>query len=589
MPLYAGELNVRRGAPLAEYPAPLSEVLHAQSEETQLHNPLQSLKRLREMEDATQGEVIPSESTFDAATQITRAPVTRLDAETARTRVKESGLSLTIPDDGISERALGILMKAKRDEMRRQDIFARGPSDVGAGAARLSVALVESLFDPLNIASAFIPVVGPARYAAMLKSAASPLARAAVRAEVGALEGAVGAAVLEPLIYSAAQAEQLDYTMYDSLANVAFGGLFGGGLHVAGGAVADAVRAPRIAAERRLREELDKVNADAKQRADAAVQSADIQSRLETQQQQNAVDTIRQAQGLPPQTRASTDAAQVLDAFETARKQIAEINDKPAFQRTAAENVLLKVSDDLEALAPELRAIAETPAMRRAVEIAKKEPFLRSAEERIFLRAMQEGYEPKLLNERTGEIAREMAGLQSRRTPDNAAEIEAAQAALNAEQAAITQRLKDLGVDTSAADLVAARVAPATRRLAHNMAVVQAAQGRGVNVDAILRLDPAARQEVPGGEEVRAAAQRDSVLSADPEASRAASEAQPKPHDVATAEEELAESLTVAQDYAQALGEPDRVAADLKPFDEALKRADLYAKALKAGAACGIG
>ena len=43
------------------------------------------------------------------------------------------------------------------------------------------------LLDPLNIASAFVPVVGEARYANLLARAASPLGRAGVRAGVGAL------------------------------------------------------------------------------------------------------------------------------------------------------------------------------------------------------------------------------------------------------------------------------------------------------------------------------------------------------------------------------------------------------------------
>lgn len=241
MPLYAGELNIRRGAPLAEYPAPLSEVLSAQAEDTRIHNPTNALIRLRDLNAANRDAMTDPGDPLSGRMP-TYEPVIRMDAETARARVKEEGLSLNVPDEGISSKALDILIKAKREELQRQNVFSRGPDGIGAGAARLGTALLNSVYDPLNIASAFVPVIGPARYLSLLERAGSGMARAGVRMGIGAAEGAVGAAILEPLIYGAAQAEQLDYTMADSLANVAFGGVFGGGLHVTAGGVRDLVQ-----------------------------------------------------------------------------------------------------------------------------------------------------------------------------------------------------------------------------------------------------------------------------------------------------------------------------------------------------------
>ncbi|HBM7739289.1 TPA: hypothetical protein LZ417_005308, partial [Escherichia coli] len=108
--------------------------------------------------------------------------------------------------------------------------------------AQIAASLGASLLDPLNIASAFVPVVGEARYANLLARAASPLGRAGVRAGVGALEGAVGAAIIEPLPLLAAAQDQTDYGLSDSLANIALGGLLGGGLHTVGGAISDALK-----------------------------------------------------------------------------------------------------------------------------------------------------------------------------------------------------------------------------------------------------------------------------------------------------------------------------------------------------------
>ena len=59
------------------------------------------------------------------------------------------------------------------------------------------------------------------------------------RLKRGAIEGAGGALLLEPLVYGAAQRIQADYDLYDSLLNVAFGTVLGGGLHVGAGKLRD--------------------------------------------------------------------------------------------------------------------------------------------------------------------------------------------------------------------------------------------------------------------------------------------------------------------------------------------------------------
>jgi hypothetical protein len=71
------------------------------------------------------------------------------------------------------------------------------------------------------------------------RAGAAFASRAAVRAQVGAVEGLAGAALLEPLVYGIATDLQKDYTLADSFLNVAFGTILGGGLHVGGGAVRD--------------------------------------------------------------------------------------------------------------------------------------------------------------------------------------------------------------------------------------------------------------------------------------------------------------------------------------------------------------
>lgn len=239
------ELRVRQGGFLEDYEAPQSDVLGATAEEAFTFNPIPSIMRRRELMRAERGvgHNILDYNVFGDERPDTASSL--VDAGTARDRIKEEGLNLVIPDSGIRERALELLIERKKDERRRQDILNRAPEGLLAGAERFGVSLATQAMDPLNIASAFIPVVGEARYASMLARAGGPMGRAAVRAGIGAAEGGVGAAVVEPLIYAGATAEQADYDLNDSLANIAFGTILGGGLHVGAGAVGDAVRGVR--------------------------------------------------------------------------------------------------------------------------------------------------------------------------------------------------------------------------------------------------------------------------------------------------------------------------------------------------------
>ncbi len=167
----------------------------------------------------------------------------RLDNATAQSAIQQSGVKLTLPEDGYTRAALDLLIQRKQDEARRQDILARAPTGFVPTTTRFAAQLATGLTDPLNIAASFIPVVGEARVASLLARAGdSLLARSAVRFGVGAAEGAVGIGAIEPFAYAAHQQLQDDYSMTDSLSNVAFGAAMGGTLHSVGGAFGDALR-----------------------------------------------------------------------------------------------------------------------------------------------------------------------------------------------------------------------------------------------------------------------------------------------------------------------------------------------------------
>jgi hypothetical protein len=128
------------------------------------------------------------------------------------------------------------------DERRINDVISRHDSGFIGGSLKFTTALAVSVLDPINVAASFIPVYGQAKYLSALGSASSRGSRAMIRARKGALEGAVGAALVEPIVLSAADLEQLDYNFNDSLMNVTFGTIMGGGLHMGAGAIGDAVK-----------------------------------------------------------------------------------------------------------------------------------------------------------------------------------------------------------------------------------------------------------------------------------------------------------------------------------------------------------
>jgi hypothetical protein len=199
-----------------------SDVLRAQFQQSYEENPILALKRFSDL----------------AEDQVTGP---RVSAEDARLVLKESGMEndITISDAGITRAALNTLIERKRVEKRRQEIFARSQGGLGEGAARFGVAAATTLTDPVSAALNFVPVAGQVRYARWLNAARSMAGRAGVRAGVGALEGAAGAAIAEVPIYAMRTQEQADYDMVDSLLNVALGGVVGSGLHTTVGTVGE--------------------------------------------------------------------------------------------------------------------------------------------------------------------------------------------------------------------------------------------------------------------------------------------------------------------------------------------------------------
>ena len=240
--LVLGSIRQRQNKSLAEINAPVGDVLAADAEDMFETNPLMAIGRANELNAA----LLP-EGSFDNAPvgifgdpSLTPMASEELTAEQGRQKVAEAGIEgqLDVPERGIPSLALDILIQRKKDELRRQSVQARAPGGIGMAALRLGVGLGVSLTDPINVGLGFFPVVSGARYAAWLAGRGA-VGRAAVRAGVGALEGAAGALAVEPLILGASALEQRDYGLMDSFLNVVFGTAIGGGLHSIGGAFGD--------------------------------------------------------------------------------------------------------------------------------------------------------------------------------------------------------------------------------------------------------------------------------------------------------------------------------------------------------------
>jgi len=121
----------------------------------------------------------------------------------------------------------------ERERIAREELIKRGPSGGWAQGAYMVTPFVAGMIDPINIASSFIPVAGPAaRIAGISEKALTASLRNRVLA--ASFEGAVGNLVTEPVEWAMLSAQHRDYTLGQTMNNFVLGGLMGGtfrGLH----------------------------------------------------------------------------------------------------------------------------------------------------------------------------------------------------------------------------------------------------------------------------------------------------------------------------------------------------------------------
>jgi len=243
MTLFTDVVKGRQVSPL-DIDSSIPSAMGAAFEQALFENPTSALNRIRTIDESEQGEFVFGQKGLPSYRREPQSP--QLTKQEADNRVNESGLDIDVPEQGMREETLNIIIGRKREEKERNLILQSAPKS--AIPFVLGSGLAASALDPLNLASGFIPIVGEARYTALVAGASSMIGRVGVRASVGALEGAVGAAALEPLILTASDYDQADYDMTDSLLNVVFGGVLGGGMHSVGGLIGD-IRKQRLVDE----------------------------------------------------------------------------------------------------------------------------------------------------------------------------------------------------------------------------------------------------------------------------------------------------------------------------------------------------
>ena len=379
--------------------------------------------------------------------------------------------------------------------------------------------------------------------ATILARAGSAAARVGVRARVGAVEGAAGAVLVEPIVLGATSQEQADYGLMDSFLNVTLGTVMGGALHVGAGGIADAVRRNRPWQTARSVDERGRmIDALPEEARIAAIRTAVAQAvdgrRVDVEPIIAFGRMEAEASGrLEPVMRQDARTAEVVSA-DPARLDIEQVGQAAPTRR------------DIEALRQELTAVARTEQTERL-------DALRADQEHI-----QQGGDPRETPSGTDYIAG-----RPRAERDSEAIIRDIDRQI--EQA---RRPTEIDVDSPSFQV------ELQRRMRGDEPSVPRQDVPGL-ADQFARLNAAAKTSF----------QPENYRLADMEASFRADEqiaALRRPEEARIAEE-LSEAMEDLQVTARALGVEEDANAQMARFDELRDTADAYGRAVRAAAECG--
>lgn len=551
----------------------------------------------------------------------------RLTQSAANQLFKGAGVKASAPADGYTQSAVDILIKRQRNQQTMREIDAATPYSWIGTPVRGGAALLMGLSDPLNVASAFIPVVREARVGSMLARAGeSGLAAAAARGAVGAAEGFVGAALMEAPTYGLRSALQDDYTLTDSLINLAFGTAMGGGLHAVGGAIGDHLNGgnpySRFAGlgTKEIRQVLD---FEAGKTVDTSSFSP-LQRRAAGLAEKETIPVAAVEQRViqdQPVIRGGQPLAEVSDA------PFARLYDVTPERAAATAGETLRETFRAELLAQagqraEPRVIAETKsqiaALERRVDALRGDAeFKRRAKDfqgQGMSRKEAESAARKSVaddladasatrdrltgavegNARAAQAEQQLAELDAGRTPEQFAGRVKEEADRILGASAIARAIT--GTDEPPAAFVIGMAQPETREAAMRTAIADFAAGRMPNVEAVVRSDPTLIGNRTSPQDIARAAERQRQPDAAFLGSREASEAGAlkQGESASTLKEEVANEVQRLQNLMrnlEATGVPRETLeklADLSAFDDELKRVASAGEVARIGAICGI-
>lgn len=581
MTIYAGDAPVLDRRTMLDIPADSGEVWDAAFGNAFSTNPSSAIIRTEQLGQAQDGLRLTGDTESILVPPRNDPDTPLMDAQAAREKVSGMGLDIKIPEQGIRQGALDILIDRHREQAARQQVMTR--ANGGSFGTQLGASVAASLLDPLNIASAFVPVVGEARFAALLGRAATPLARAGVRAGVGAVEGAVGAAVIEPLPLIAAQMDQTEYGLSDSLANIAMGGLLGGGLHSVGGAVSDALRR-RIATE--TPPQVENVLNAADRQALQPLRAADFERAFDQDPEmalRGALARDLDADGAMLYRNAERQAIDEIRPMLT-DERIGNVADLYA-ERLSLTQRAMGLDETFKDLAKEFQGQRMT---RKQAERAARDTI---AVQREQIGARQAEINTTLERNRAGEFDRRDLGLIERgEVPERLRpQIEA-----RAKQIMQGYQLRPLGPAIRTARETAQDADWTVRNSALRTAVAQAVSGRDVDVQALFDLE--AHGKAAGAMEYvkRPLARRiDPEGQADSLRVDSAPKSQPQ-DDFEATRQQFDEDEALVKEMLDQLPEQDRSDVLVASRDEAeaaqaqADRAEQYSKAYRAAAVCDI-
>lgn len=378
------------GLTLADFPAPAGKVIAGAFDDAIETNPVPLFMLSREL-NASRGQG-PMLQWWEATEQ-----------------AKRSGVSVTVPDEGISQSALSILIERRKDQAARDSLFARREG-TGASIGMFGAGMAGALLDPVNAAAGYIPVLSGTRYAANLARASTVGSRTALRLGVGAGEGLVGAALVEAPTIALRRDLEDEYGLYDSLANITFGTFASAGLRGVSGALRDRWRgiqaarqedflrsiepaewaAARAAYERQVGDDMSfeleagfergQGPADglterwANQRAQAErlAQTDEVIGRMTSRMSDAEIERFMEAEQRMRADAATPDDARLLDAAGMAERKFREMDLAEVKERLAKGEGLIIVPGNqrevLAAISDETHAQAVKVAVAQAVE-----------------------------------------------------------------------------------------------------------------------------------------------------------------------------------------------------------------------------